>query len=105
MGISDLLELDNANSKSEIFWRTNIPVSLFVLSFISIFFSKNQLRSKNNYFLILGVLFFTLYYNTIVTLKSMIENSEITFAFANIASSFFVIFALLIFFLNNKFSS
>jgi len=105
MNFLTLLGKKDSLSKSEIFWRTSIPISTFILGFISIFLGKTLPRNKRNYLLVMGVLFFAIYYNLIIAFKSMIANSELSLLFANSLNIFFIFICLFIYYFNKKFSS
>jgi len=102
------LELFNSfdkKSKIEIFNRLSVPVSLLIMTILSVQFSRANPRGKSNFALAFGLITYLTYFNILTYVSELKFNNEneITFAFSLIHLSFLLIVFIIQTYRNNLF--
>jgi len=69
----DLFSSKNNSDIAELGFRISIPILGLILSFMAVLIAESNPRSKKNFSLAYGVIFFILYYNMIFTSKNFTE--------------------------------
>lgn len=72
-----LLAIGGNDALSEFQWRISQPVSVIVLSLIGVLLGKTSPRSGKRINLLIGVVFFIVYNNGLLIIKSSIESNQI----------------------------
>jgi len=84
--ISDLIFSKNYKDTSELLNRFSFPLSIFIISILGIYVSRNNPRNKKNFSLGYALIIFITYYNMLIFLKntSTSENLIINFMLPHI---------------------
>ena len=67
-----------ALAAAELQWRISQPISIFILSVFGVFLGKSSPRTGKGINLIIGLVVFLLYNNTLLIAKSSIENEQLS---------------------------
>jgi len=73
----DLIKEGGRYANAEFQWRVSQPITVLILSVIGVFLGKASPRGGKGVNLLIGVVFFMLYYNGLLIAKSSIELGEI----------------------------
>ena len=73
----DLLREGGANANAEIQWRISQPISVLILSIFGVFLGKTSPRTGKGINLIIGLVVFMLYTNSLGVAKSAIESGHL----------------------------
>jgi len=73
----DLLREGGLKANAEIQWRISQPISVLILSIFGVFLGKTSPRSGKGINLIIGLVVFMLYTNSLVVAKSAIESGHL----------------------------
>jgi len=73
----DLLREGGLKANAEIQWRISQPISVLILSIFGVFLGKSSPRTGKGINLIIGMVVFMLYNNTLLVAKSAIENGQL----------------------------
>jgi len=73
----DLLREGGANANAEIQWRISQPISVLILSIFGVFLGKTSPRTGKGINLIIGLVVFMLYTNSLAVAKSAIESGHL----------------------------
>jgi len=73
----DLLREGGVKANAEIQWRISQPISILILSIFGVFLGKSSPRTGKGINLIIGMVVFMLYNNTLLVAKSAIENGQL----------------------------
>jgi len=74
----DLLREGGPKANAEIQWRISQPISVLILSIFGVFLGKTSPRTGKGINLIIGVVVFMLYNNTLLVAKNAIENGQLS---------------------------
>jgi len=99
----DLIKDSNSNNFSEMQLRFSLPLSIMILSLTVIFFSKTSSRSKRNFSLAYATTFYFVYYNLMIFITDLIQNSETNLdSISLLPHLIFVILNITIYFIKDK---
>jgi len=101
MKFLNLFKSDNFKNLAEIQYRTSIPVSLLVISLISVFFAKINTRGRRNFSVGLSLITYILYYNMLMFVNTQIQSSGLI-ALALIPHAIFICLLVIIFHFRNN---
>jgi len=73
----DLLREGGVIANAEIQWRISQPISVLILSIFGVFLGKSSPRTGKGINLIIGIVVFMLYNNTLLVAKSAIESGQL----------------------------
>jgi len=73
----DLLREGGLKANAEIQWRISQPISVLILSIFGVFLGKTSPRTGKGINLLIGLVVFMLYTNSLVVAKSAIENGQL----------------------------
>ena len=105
-GKSTLNLFENRNNREsiiELIYRFSVPVSLVIMTILSIYLSKTNPRNKKNFSLGLGLILYLVYYNELLFFRDIEINSELDLYYAFIIPhSTFLILLFTIHYLRKK---
>jgi len=94
----------NNEDLGEITYRISFSIATFILSLLSVFFSKTNNRSRINFSVGYLVIFFISYYNMVIIAKSSLGNGATSFLSSLVMPHlFFILLIFYYFYLNNIF--
>ena len=73
----DLLSIGSSFAISEFQWRISQPISVILLSLMGVLLGKTSPRSTKRINLLVGVVIFIIYNNSLLIVKSSIESNDI----------------------------
>jgi len=94
----DLLIKGGLLANAEIQWRLSQPISLLILSVFGVFLGKSSPRTGKGVSLLIGVILFVLYNNSLLVAKSSIENGILSPIIGLWIVHFFLFLILLIYY-------
>ena len=84
-GKSTLNLFENRNNREnivELIYRFSVPISLVIMTILSIYLSKTNPRNKMNFSLGLGLILYLIYYNELLYFRDIEINSELDLYYA-----------------------
>ena len=94
----ELLKQRGLLANAELQWRISQPITVLILSVIGVFLGKASPRSGKGINLLIGVVVFIIYYNSLLAVKSAIEHGQIDSIFGLWIVHFLVILLLILFY-------
>jgi len=94
----ELLKQGGLLANAELQWRISQPITVLILSVIGVFLGKASPRSGKGINLLIGVVVFMIYYNSLLTAKSAIELGQINSILGLWVVHFLVILLLILFY-------
>jgi len=94
----DLLREGGMKANAEIQWRISQPISVLILSIFGVFLGKTSPRTGKGINLIIGLVVFMLYTNSLVVAKSAIENGQLNPIIGMWGIHFLLLLILIIFY-------
>ena len=94
----ELLKQRGLLANAELQWRISQPITVLILSVIGVFLGKASPRSGKGINLLIGVVIFMTYYNTLLAAKSAIELGQINSILGLWVVHFLVILLLILFY-------
>tara|TARA_Y100001949_G_scaffold164305_1_gene159007 strand:- start:33 stop:1202 length:1170 start_codon:yes stop_codon:yes gene_type:complete len=94
----ELLKQGGVLANAELQWRISQPITVLILSVIGVFLGKASPRSGKGINLLIGVVIFMTYYNTLLAAKSAIELGQINSILGLWVVHFLVILLLILFY-------
>ena len=94
----ELLKQGGVLANAELQWRISQPITVLILSVIGVFLGKASPRSGKGINLLIGVVIFMTYYNTLLAAKSAIEVGQINSILGLWVVHFLVILLLILFY-------
>ena len=91
MKLSNLINLNTTSSKSEIFYRFSLPILFLLTVLFSLIVNRINTRSGKGYLVIAIFTFFIIYFNAVLTIKTLISDNSINFLLAFIVLHFLFI--------------
>ena len=94
---------NNRESIIELIFRFSVPISLVIMTILSIYLSKTNPRNKKNFSLGFGLILYLIYYNELLYFRDIEINSEIDLYYAFIIPhTTFLILLFMIHYLRKK---
>jgi len=94
---------NNRESIVELIFRFSVPISLVIMTILSIYLSKTNPRNKKNFSLGLGLILYLIYYNELLYFRNIEINSQLDLYYAFIIPHItFLILLFTIHFLRKK---
>ena len=97
MKSTNLLSQDNLLANAEMQWRFSQPISILLLSVLGVFLGKSSPRTGKGINVIIGIIIFMLYYNSLLVAKNSIEAGQLN-PIIGLWSIHLVLFLILIIF-------
>ena len=94
----ELLKQGGLLANAELQWRISQPITVLILSVIGVFLGKASPRSGKGINLLIGVVVFMIYYNSLLAAKSAIELGQINSILGLWVVHFLVILLLILFY-------
>ena len=94
----ELLKQGGLLANAELQWRISQPITVLILSVIGVFLGKASPRSGKGINLLIGVVVFMIYYNSLLIAKSAIELGQINSILGLWVVHFLVILLLILFY-------
>ena len=94
----ELLKQGGVLANAELQWRISQPITVLILSVIGVFLGKASPRSGKGINLLIGVVVFMIYYNSLLAAKSAIELGQINSILGLWVVHFLVILLLILFY-------
>ena len=94
----ELLKQGGVLANAELQWRISQPITVLILSVIGVFLGKASPRSGKGINLLIGVVVFMIYYNSLLAAKSAIELGHINSILGLWVVHFLVILLLILFY-------
>ena len=94
----ELLKQGGLLANAELQWRISQPITVLILSVIGVFLGKASPRSGKGINLLIGVVVFMIYYNSLLAAKSAIELGQINSILGLWVVHFIVILLLILFY-------
>ena len=94
----ELLKQEGVLANAELQWRISQPITVLILSVIGVFLGKASPRSGKGINLLIGVVVFMIYYNSLLVAKSAIELGQINSILGLWVVHFLVILLLILFY-------
>jgi lipopolysaccharide export system permease protein len=94
----ELLQQGGLLANAELQWRISQPITVLILSVIGVFLGKASPRSGKGINLLIGVVVFMIYYNSLLAAKSAIELGQINSILGLWVVHFLVILLLILFY-------
>ena len=93
----ELFDYNVKEKNVELIYRLSIPISILILSMLSVLFAKTKPRSKNNFAIGFGVASFILYYNLIlIGKKYSLETLQYDYLMQILPHFFFLLILILL---------
>ena len=73
----DLIKDGGLLANAELQWRISQPISILILSVLGVFFGKSSPRTGKGVNLLIGIIFFMIYNNSLLIAKNSIESGQL----------------------------